>query len=86
MEKILNFIAYCVIMIVAFPVTAIELIFKVMSFITLCLIFLIMMFMAPLFKNFTWPNSIQKFIDYTFSLNFVATGKIINSYKEALNL
>jgi hypothetical protein len=84
MEKILKIIAYIVILVVVIPITIIELIFKIASFITVFLIFLVMMFLAPLFKDFYWPNPIQKFIDYVFSLNFVITGKVINSYKKAL--
>lgn len=86
MEKILKSIAYTIIFIVATPITIIELIFKIASFITVFSIFLVMMFLAPLFKDFYWPNPIQKFIDYVFSLNFVVTCKVINSYKKALNL
>ena len=86
MEKILNFVAYCVILIVAFPVTVVELIFKAVTFVTLCSVFLIMMFFAPLFKNITWPKSVEKFFDYVLSLNFIMTSKLINAYKDALNL
>ena len=86
MEKILKFMACWVIIFIAFPVTIFELIFKIVIFITLCSILLIMMFFAPLFKNFSWPDPIQKFIDYVFSSKFIVTCKVIDSYKNALNL
>ena len=86
MGKILNFVAHCIIIIVALPVCTIELVFKVVAFITVCAILIAMMFFAPLFKNFSWPKSIDKFIDYVFSLNFVVTGKMIDAYKNALDL
>lgn len=86
MEKLLNFIAYCVIIVIAFPITVIELVFKIVAFITVCAIIIAIMFFAPLFKNFSWPKPIQKFIDYTFSINFVVTHKVIDSYKKSLCL
>lgn len=86
MEKLLNFIAYCVIIVIAFPITVIELVFKVVAFITVCAILIAMMFFAPLFKNFSWPKPIDKFIDYVFSMNFVVTCKVIDSYKKSLCL
>lgn len=85
-EKILDFISYTIIIIVALPVCTFELIFKSVVFIFWCAIFLMMMFMAPLFKNFSWPKPIVRFLDYVFSLNFTLTYKIISSYKSALNI
>lgn len=84
--KDLNSIAYVVIFIIATPITIIELIFKIVSFVILFLIFIVMMFMAPLFRNFCWPNLIQKFINYVFSLHFTMTCKIIDTYKKSLCL
>jgi hypothetical protein len=86
MDKILNFIAYIVIIIVAFPITVIEAIFKIAAFIMVCSIFIVMMFMAPLFKDLSWPKPIQKCVDYTFSMIFVVTCKVIDSYKKSLCL
>lgn len=86
MGKILNFVAHCVVIIVALPVCTIELVFKSVTFILLCAIFLAMMFLAPIFKDLSWPKPIIRFVDYVFSLNFVATGKMIDAYKNALDL
>ena len=86
MEKIIKPIAYLIIFIIATPIAIVETIFKSISFILLCVMFIIMMFLAPLFKEYTWPNQVQKFIDYIFSFNFVITCKIINAYKKALYL
>lgn len=86
MEKIIKTIAYTVILVVVTPIAIIELIFKSIAFILLCVMFFIMMFFAPLLKSFTWPCSIQKFIDYVFSLSFTITKKVFNKYTEALYL
>lgn len=86
MDKILNFIAYIVIIIIAIPITILEAIFKIVSFVTLFIVFLMMMFAAPLFRNFSWPKPIQKLVDYTFSFYFAITSKVINAYKKALYL
>jgi hypothetical protein len=86
MDKILNFVAYCVIIIIAFPITVIEAIFKIAAFVTVCTILIAMMFFAPFFKNFSWPKPIDKFIDYVFSMNFSITCKVIDTYKDSLNL
>ena len=86
MEKIIKLVAYCVITIVATPVAIVETIFKSTTFILLCAMFVVMMFFAPIFKNCTWPEPIQKFIDYVFSLKFKATKKVFNKYTEALYL